>query len=332
MAFTQPDEMRVGDGFMVLADRRVFATMAFLNATGFDDQPQGVAMHPVRQKVRKRMAENLAACPEKLQKWRQYVKSRNLGTFCYQDFALSLQADYPFRRVRPDKDLGYPVTAKLLQDFPGVLRDFWATAGLTNVWNEVKSEYIAELNKYDLAAMQRQMASLWEYLRMPRRDTLTIINVPNLLDAHCSAIGAHYESYYYCVESPGSHTYDLNVHEYLHSIVNPVVKTNFPAYQAKLLRYYEAGKRGPMSATYREPVTFTYECLVRALDHRFREIQWTKAPVVVHSQETQVADLTAKGLTLTRPFYQMLREYEGDGASFEAFLPAMLARLPDNPP
>ncbi len=335
VAFTHPDETRIGEGFMVLADRRVFVTMAFLNATGFDNQPPGVAMHPVRQKVRKQTAETLAPHPEKLRKWRQYVKSKNLGDFTYQDFALSLQADYPFQRIRPDKELNYPFTAQLLADLPEVLRDFWITADLTNVWNEVKGDYQAELKKYDLAAMQRQMNFLWEYLRTPRQDTLTIVHVPNLLAAHHSAIGSDYETYYYCVEGPGSGDYSLQVHEYLHSIVNPMVKTNFPAYQAKLLRYYEAGKRGPLSKTYQDPVGFTSECLVRALDHRFivqSHLNATDAAQIRAAQASQVANQTKQGLTLTRPFYELLPEYEASRLSFDAFLTAMLARLPDNPP
>jgi len=334
-AFAHPDEIRIGDGFRVLADRRVFVTMAFINATGFDDQPPAVAMHPVRQKVRQRVAENLAAHPEKLQKWRQYARSRKLGPFAYQDFALSLEPNYPFQRVRTDKELNYPITAKRLADFPALLRDFWVTADLTNVWNEVKGDYLAELKKYDLAAMQRQMDGLWQYLRLPRQDTLTIVNVPDLLDSHYSAIAAPYEPYYYCVEGPGSHSYGLNVHEYLHSIVNPLVKTNFPAHRAKLLRYYEAGKRGPRSESYQDAVTFTYECLVRALDRRFcatSHLNAANAARISAHQDWLVTADTANGLTLTRPFYDLLPGFETSSMSFEAFLPVMLERLPEIAP
>ena len=59
--FPHEDEVRRGEGFVVLADRRVFATMAFLNATGFDDEAEGVSMHPVRRRVRALLAEALAA-------------------------------------------------------------------------------------------------------------------------------------------------------------------------------------------------------------------------------------------------------------------------------
>jgi hypothetical protein len=191
VAFTHSDEIRTGEGFTALADRRIFVTMAFLNATGFDDEEPGVPLHPVRQKVRQRVAETLSAHPEKLREWRQYVKSKNLGSFVYQNFALSLETDYPFQRIRPDNELNYPATVRQLAAFPDRLRDFWLTTDLTNVWNEVKADYLSELKQYDFAAMQRQMDSLWKYLRLPRHDTMSIVNVPDLLDQHEQALAAH---------------------------------------------------------------------------------------------------------------------------------------------
>lgn len=176
--------------------------------------------------------------------------------------------------------------------------------------------------------MQRQMASLWAYLRMPRQDTLTLVNVPNLLDTHYHAIGARYENYYYCVQGPSSHSYGLDVHEYLHSVVNPLVKAHFLEAEEKLLRYYRAGERGPLAKTYQDPMTFTYECLVRGLDHRLRA-RWADDSATGYRMEKQVADITAMGLTLTQPFYESLSEYEASGMSFDAYLPVMFADLPD---
>lgn len=213
--FNYPDEVVTGRGFMVVADRRVFAVMAFLNAAGFDEEYGGVPMHPVRVRVRKLLADNLASHPEKVASWRRYRETRELEIYHYQDFALSLSADYPFRKIRGDGETGYPEAARKLKDLPDILNDLWRT---------VRPEYAEELRKYDLARMARQMSFLWTYLRMPRQDTLTLVNVPNLLDAHYRGIGAHCGHYYYTVESPGSHSYGLNIHEYLHSIVNPIVK------------------------------------------------------------------------------------------------------------
>ncbi|MBN1972563.1 MAG: DUF4932 domain-containing protein [Sedimentisphaerales bacterium] len=331
VSFTHQDEFIKGKGFMVLADRREFAVMAFLNTVGYDDEVKGQQMHPVRLKVRELVADNLAEQPEKVKTWRKYYSNlmrKHMQAYSFQDFALSLSTDYPFKRIRPDKELGYHNTASVLKDFPEVLNDFWETARLDEVWEQVKPDYIAEIQKYDFDKMQKQMSFLWDYLRMPRHDTLILVNVPNLLESHYNGIGARYENYYYTVESPGSHAYSLNIHEYLHSIVNPIVETNYSHYKKKLIKYYKAGKNEPLSKSYQNPTGFTWECMVRALDRRISirfedDLNWTEI------RESQVISDTKEGLNLTQLFYKLLAEYEKSGEPFDQFLPKMLERLPE---
>jgi len=161
---------------------------------------------------------------------------------------------------------------------------------------------------------------------MERHDNFTLVNTPNLLDSHFSAIGAGYESYYYSVEGPGSTGYALNTHEYLHSIVNVLVRENYPGCRGKLLEYYKAGKHGPASRSYRNPVVFTSECLVHAIDHRLavkadpRRENWARQ---------RVASISAGGLVLTQSFYDLLPEYERGARPFNQYLPILLEHLPE---
>ena len=53
------DGFRAGKDCIVVADRRIFAVMSFINAIGFDDQAQNTPMHPVRMKVREMLRVNL---------------------------------------------------------------------------------------------------------------------------------------------------------------------------------------------------------------------------------------------------------------------------------
>lgn len=316
---------------MVLADRREFAVMAFLNAAGYNDEVKDQQMHPVRLKVRQLVASNLAEQPEKVKTWRKYYHNlvrQNIQIYCFKDFALSLSTDYPFKQIRTDKELGYSRTAWFLNDFPEVLNDFWKTARLDEVWEQVKPDYIAEIKKYDFDKMQKQMSFLWDYLRMPRHDTLILVNVPNFLESYYNAIGARYENYYYTVESPGSHSYSLNIHEYLHSIVNPIVETNYSHNKKKLIKYYKAGRNEPLSKSYQSPACFTWECMVRALDRRI-SIRFENDPNWTEIRESQVTYDTKMGLNLTQPFYKLLAEYEKSDKPFDQFLPAMLKRLPE---
>jgi hypothetical protein len=326
LSFPHADEVSKGEGFLVIADRRIFALMAFLNAAGYDKEAASQQMHPVRVRVRELVENNLAKSPKKLQAYRKYYREKDVAIFHYLDFALSLSADYPFRRIRPDSELSYPHTARKLNDLPETLNDFWITAELDKVWSEVKPDYIAEIKKYDFDRMKRKLSFIWEYLKMKRSDTYILVNIPNLLDTHYQAIAARYENYYYSVESPGSHAYDLNIHEYLHSIINSLVRTNYDKYKTQLQSYYKAGKDKPLAQTYQDPVVFTYECLVRALDLRLR-VRLDDVPSVQKRAEAMVADVTSKGLTLTQPFYHLLIEYEKSGQRFDEFLPSMLGQL-----
>jgi hypothetical protein len=331
VSFVHDDEIVRGEGFIILADRRTFALMAFLNATGYDDEAKGQTMHPVRIRVRQLVQQNLDKYPQKAAAFRRYADQRHVPSFQYQDYALSLSADYPFHRIRTDAELNYAQTADTLRDFPGVLNDFWETADLAAVWAKVKPDFVAEIHKYDFARMQRQMTFLWEYLRMPRRDSFTLVNIPNLLDTHFMAIGARYENYYFSVESPGSHDYSLNTHEYLHSIVNRLADPCYSAVADKIEPYYQACLKSDFSKSYGSPTTFVSECLVRALDHRIR-IRLSGDPEVAKRTEGQVTGLTARGLSLTDPFYRLLADYEKSDASFDNYIPRLFQSLPDYAP
>ncbi len=325
--FSHADEIIRKDGFAVLADRRIFTVMAFLNAAGFDEEAEGKQMHPVRVRVRKLVSDTAAKHPQKLRQWKQFYKEHPYGTFVYQDYAVSLSADFPFRRIRPDHEVGYPWALQAFSQFPDVLNDFWKTVNLESIWNDVKPAYVEEINKYDIPGMEHEMTFLWQYLRMPRKDSFVIIHIPDLLDRHNHAIGAGYENYYYNVESPGAYSYRLNIHEYLHSIANDIVKKNYIPYAEKLKGYYLAGKDKPMVKTYQEPVTFTYECMVRALDHRMS--MFLKDDEKLKKRyEARVDGLSSSGLTLTGPFYQLLSDYEQSQMPFDEFVPIMFEKLP----
>ncbi len=327
VAFAHEEERIEGEGFLVLADRRVFATMTFLNTCGYDTELPGHSMHPIRIKVRELVSRNLESHPKKLQAWKDYYAQRLMGSWQYVDFALSLNSDYPFRRIRSDSELGYSWTADKLADFPEVLNDFWVTARLDEVWDQCKGDYMAEVGKYDPDKMAHQMTFLWQYLKLPRHDTYVIVQVPNPLERYYTASGARYENYFYSIDSPGSNS-GLNVHEYLHTIINPLVERNYAAFKDKLDKYYEAGKDAEISKSYQNPKAFASECFVHALDYRLRG-RWSSNLKVKEHLETKITKLTEGGYHLLAPFYEGLAKYEQSDLNFEQCFPILLEQLPE---
>jgi len=263
--FVYPDEIVRGEGFMVLADRRLFTVMAFINAAGYDSEWEGVQMHPVRIRVREEIQSRLANEPKKKSQWQKYYEQKELDIYHYADYALSLTSDYPFRRIRPDSELGYPEAQLKLEDFP---------------------------------EMNWQMSFLWEYLRMERDKSYAIVNVPNLMGQHYQGFSVQYEKYIYTVENPGSHSYGLNIHEYLHKIIGPLVDVHYKQYKDKLGNYYEAGRDGDWVVNYKHPRIFTEECLVRALDNRIRMKMKEQASGQTQAEPDMVTQETDNGFIL----------------------------------
>ena len=328
LAFSHEDEMARKDEFIVLADRRVFAVMAFINVCGFDKEHERKGMHPVRIRVRQAMQAKAKEHPGAFDRWQQYYQKQNLPSYTYLNYALSLNDDHPFKRIRPNSELWQSWTGVRLADFPAMLNHFWDTLDMEQIWTQVKPHYLAEIQRYDFDRMNHQLVFIWEYLRLERRDQFTFVSVPNLLDSHYQAIGSQYENYWYMVESPGSGSHGINVHEYLHSIVEPLVRANYKNYQAKLDMYFQAGKDMPRAESYGHPVTYTFECLVRALDHRIK-VMLNNNPTTIAQCESRVASLTRGGLLLVQPFYQRLGEYESGSMNFEEFIPEVLGKIPD---
>lgn len=331
--FLHEDEKREGDGFLVIADRRIFAVTAFANAMGYDTE-MGPEMHPVRVRVRETLAERLAEHPDRQREWKAFYDGLDLPIFVFLDYALSLNSDFPFRRVRPDDELGYPQAADKLAELPEVLNDFWRVTDLGGIWESVKPVYAEELARYDFDRMSHELAFLWNYLRMERHDPFILVNVPDLVNTHYHGIGAQYGRYYYQVESPGSHSYGLNVHEYLHSIVNPLVQAAAPAFEEKIQAYFEVGKEGELAASYQHPVGMAQECMVRALDHRLRVLldDSGDAEETAARVQARVEELTAGGLVFTGPFFELLGGFEESELAFGDYLPELLRRLPQPPP
>jgi hypothetical protein len=327
VTFDHPDEIIRDDTFVALADRRVFAAMAFINACGFDDEASGAAMHPVRRRVREAIQKKASEHGDLFDKWKRYYNKRSFRSSCYSDYALSLSSDYPFRRIRPGNEIGCWWRSQMLNSFPKILNEFWETVELDQIWSQVKHDYLTETKNYDF----------WEYLRLDRKDRFTFISVPNLLDSHYNAIGSHYENYYYMVESPGAYSNGFNIHEYLHSFINKLMDKHYASQRKKLNAYFVAGKDMPMAKNYGQRKAYAFECLVRALDHRMRFLMENNPQAFKKrdnstkriNRENVIKWITDEGLLLTEPFYRLLVEFEQSDMTFEEYLPEMLKKLPE---
>jgi len=327
--FSHADEIRRGEGFAVLADRRIFAVFAFLNVVGYDEEVPGQQMTPVRLKLRERLQKTLTARPDKLKAWRQYYRKMDAKEYIYVNYALGLSADYPFRRIRARDEYWSPTLVDHLEEFPSLLNDFWLTAHLEELWHELKPDYLAEMQQYDLAQMAADMDGLWRYLRLPKQTQGLVIAVPNPISRHFQATGTRFGEIFYSVDGPGSNNHSLNTHESLHPITQPILRASFESHRAKLEPYFRAAQRTDAAQPYGTLFLFVDECLVHALDARLR-IKLSKNPESTRRwAENDVDKLTKDGLNLTGPFYRLLGGYENSDRRFDEYMPELLDAVPE---
>lgn len=319
------NEMRIGPDCRIVADRRIFAVMAFMNGMGYDHEADGTPMHPVRLSVRKQLAQNFQGKPTELARFRSKYSEYALSAEDYMEYAITLSPDYPFRKVGPNTGIFHEYTVTRLQDFPRVLNEFWRVGGLGRIWQAVKPDYLAELGRYDLVQVGLELDFVWRFLRMPRRESRIMVNVPNLLDRHYNAISVPCGRYFVSVEGPGSHNYALNIHEYLHEIINPEVARNLKPYAAKLLPYFDAWRRVQPSKGYDTAQNYIQECLVRAVDAR---CVGALHPDRKNAKIQEVAASAASGFVLARVFYDGMENFESQTLPLDQYIPVLFDKIP----
>lgn len=317
-------EVRIGRDCLVVADRRIFAVMAFINASGFDDEAAGQQMHPVRLEARRQLAERLSRHAEQYEAFRRFYAAAALSNADWIEYAITLTPDYPFRKVGPNDGIFHDYTPKRLAGFPELLNRFCRVVQIDKVWEALKPQFIADLAKYDLAGMNGDLDFVWAYARMPRREARTMVSTPNLLDRHFSAVSVACGRYFVSVEGPGSHNYGLNIHEYLHEIANPITRRNYPIYEAQLRPYFERWVSSPQASGYDKPVVFVQECLVRALDAR---VTAARRPERAEAKRQEVEWSAKQGFSLALPFFERLAQFEQGGDTLEAYAPALFDGL-----
>jgi hypothetical protein len=318
------DEFQQVPGFIVLADRRMFTVMAFLNAAGYDSEAKGNEMPPLRAKVRQMVAANLQQSPQKLASWQRryagYVKARfRLPQF--QEYALGLTPDYPFRPA-------FPSRLRQFREFHQVLNDFWQTAKLDAIWEAVKPDYMSEMRAYHLESLPSGVDAVWAYLRMPRSDTFTFTIVPNPLCQSFTAQWVVRGAYHYIVDGPRTGR-GFNSHEYLHSIVEPIVKTSLARQRRKLHAYFRASKG--RTVYYGTVPNFTSECLIHALTPRLA-LKRDNSPERRAANEKEIDSLMKGGYLLVRPFYERLAGFESSQLPFDQFVPQLFDEIPSYRP
>jgi hypothetical protein len=319
-------EVVEGEGFAIVPDVRAFTVYAFLNGpAGWTDE-NGPAFSPARAQLVADMEVRLATVdPKQVKRWRSFYEQHRQIPYRYLYYTLALGAPPAFRHVVPLEKTKYPEIVGSLAGFNGILAEFYQAANIQVLYDEsYRDIMLAEIRRYDPIRIRKQIAYVYDYLRLDRAQAsaFDVVIVPVPFNSHWDAYALNYTDRLYIVEGPESNDYGLNVHEYLHMLMDDLIPGDLAGQRDKLNAIYEANRLGPYVQSYQELHTYVEENLVRALDHRMRlQMEADRAT----DMERTMADEVANGLVLVDDFYQGLEAYEQQpDQSARAFIAQLL--------
>ncbi len=290
-------------------DIRVFTVMAAINAAGFDYELKGRQMSEVRQSVRQALQGMDSALLAKLKALYEHqastVRPSNQHV-AYTSLALILGDPPEFALAAKDEDL--PGDTWRVREIGPLLQEFYIKAGISKLWEEHRSRYSAELEEY-IPVLRRAIRSTLDYFGVPLRVMMDrrIILIPDLLNAHDIVNARNLERIYYIVVGPTdrpSGNFNQLHHEYLHSLVDPLVAK----YGAVLLEHDKLLNLAQAQPHIRSDIQNSYilvvtESFIEAIQLRMRKPSPDEA-------DRRLVRLVREGLIFAPLFYRELEEYE----------------------
>ncbi len=299
---------------VVAPDQRIFTLFAALNAAGYDDEAAGLALHPIRQRVRAALAERDLPSLARLRPIFDHVADYHLVAWVLQ------RGDPPdFKRA----EVGWWVSTRA-SDFDGLdeaLGDFYREAGIATLWRDVEPAYRIDIDRWQPSA-EAVLEDIRAYLRIDAVPFRQAVVLPNLLDAHYRGTGPQIGAIAYVVAGPTETELSLQGligHELLHSIVDPMLDQRMSQIPVQTSRRLYAVLVETMPPGYGSWESALEETLNRAINTRMLEDEGLRV--------RQLDQLEEEGFLLIRPLDQALAAYERSGQSFEEYLSALLTVL-----
>ncbi len=210
------------------ADPRIFAVMAALNLAGFDLDADHLKPDSVRALVRRRLA---SVNPDLKGRIVEFCREHDTGEnpsqrqTKYISFALLVNGPPKFNLVVGQEEL--PPDARALMGFETLAEELWHEGGLEKLWEEVRPQYLAEIDAYRPLIRDMIVATL-RYFHTEARVSLDrkMTFIPDLLNGF-NVINARNLSHNYIVvvgPSRGDERPMRSVrHEYLHFLIDPLI-------------------------------------------------------------------------------------------------------------
>ena len=311
-------------------DARVFAVMATLSVAGFAEDSSGRGMSSARNEVLEWTRDVDAVLLGQL---RDFYKSHHppANLFlkhpqtAYVSLALWLGPPPDFEVVADPADL--PPDAWFVRDFGELVRAFWSSARLAELWEVMKPMHQRELERYR-PLLEDVVKTTLKYFRVPVRVALgkEIRLIPDLLNVKDLVNARNLEQTYFVVVGPSddvSRQRRQLEHEYLHFLLDNLIQK----YGASLLEH-----EALLDLTQQQPNTrpdYQNQFLLMASESLIEAVHTRLTPPSSSEElEHRLVELFRRGLILAPYFHRSLEKYEDlQEQSLPAYLEDVIERL-----
>ena len=301
---------------IVTHDDRIFTLFAALNAAGFDQEYDGIPMHPVRQTVRAALKDRDLPSLARLKPIFDRVSHYHLVEWV-------LQRGIPPEFGRAETGWWVSRRAADFDELDEALFAFYLEADIPTLWREIEPAYRAEIDRWQPLAEQ-SIIQIQAYLGTSNLPFHQAVIIPNPLDAYYSGTGPQVGEIAYVVSGPTETELSLQgliEHEILHSVIGPMLDRNIDRVPNQTSRRLYAVLKETMPSSYGSWSSALEETLIRAINQRMLDDPLLRAQ--------QLEELESQGFLLIRPLNLALAAYELIGQPFEQYLPTLLASLED---
>ena len=310
------------------SDIRLFATMAALNAAGFDYESPQKEMSAVRKSLRQELSQLDPFLKARLNAF--YLNHRDgqdesREQIVYTSLALVLSGPPDFELVVNSKDL--PSDARKVLGFEKLVQEFYRSADIRSVWNRYQPLYRAEMKAYRPILREVIQQSL-QYFRIPPRIVLDrqIILMVDLLNAKGIVNARNLERVYYLVVGPSDNPAGNHIqlqHEYLHFVVDPLIEK----FQETLFQHEELLKLAQSQPRIKSDRQNRFRLIVG--ESLIESIVLRLHPP--ENLESELVRLFREGLIFAPHFYRGLQLYEkSDLLSFPAYCEVLFRGITDS--
>lgn len=302
------------DRVVVVFDERIFTLFAAMNAAGFDDEFEGIPMHPIRQEVRLLLADRSLRSRDRLKS----AFSR-VNDYHWVNWALSRGSAPAFARAEPK--WWVTTNAAPFYEFDDVLADFYHEADIPAIQRQVGADYQAQVD-YLQPLAEQSLDHITGYLRDDAVPFKQLVVIPNLLDRYYSGYGPQIGERAYVVAGPTEsegNMIGLVEHEALHSIIGPMLEQNASVVSSQQANSLYGVLKTRMPGSYGTWESALEETLIRAINQRMNND--------LSMREVMLDQLENQGFLLIRPLDQALAAYEQSDIKFLDYLPTLLESL-----